>query len=138
MLIGLGAMKLICAVGSFFRLKACSCCRGLIIFVLLSAASPVGSYPAFASGSCAAKVTLLKNREYADALLKGIRNSRKSIILSCYLFKINPLKSRMPEMVAEELIRAGNRGIDVTVVFEISDDASDPLNAENRETASFL
>ncbi|HET6421146.1 MAG TPA: phospholipase D-like domain-containing protein [Geobacteraceae bacterium] len=85
-----------------------------------------------------AKVTLLKNREYADALVNGIRNSGKSIILSCYLFKIRQTSSDVPEKVAEELIKAGNRGVDVTVIFEISDDAADPLNSENRETASFL
>lgn len=105
----------------------------LFIVLLLGEAIPV-----FASGSCAAKVTLLKNREYADALLKGIRNSRKSIILSCYLFKLNPSKPGVPGRVAEELTKAGNRGVDVTVVFEISNDTDDPLNAGNRETASLL
>ncbi len=91
-----------------------------------------------ASTALPARVTLLKNREYTDALLKGIRNSGKSIILSCYLFKVRQTSSDLPGKVAEELIKAGNRGVDVTVIFEISDDAADQLNSENRETASFL
>lgn len=105
----------------------------LVLVLLCGNACPVP-----VSGTYAAKVALLKNREYADALLNGIRNSRKSIILSCYLFKLNPSKSGMPGKVAEELIKAGNRGVDVSVIFEISNDATDPLNSENRETATFL
>lgn len=105
----------------------------LLVFQLFGEA-----IPAFASGTCAAKVTLLKNREYADALLERIRNSSENIIISCYLFKINPLKPGLPGRVAEELIRAGNRGVQVTVIFEISNDKADPLNAENRKTALFL
>lgn len=106
----------------------------VLILVLL------GGNPGAVTASTArpAKVTLLENREYAGALLKGIRNSGKSIVLSCYLFKIRQTSSDMPEKVAEELIKAVSRGVDVTVIFEISDNAADPLNSENRETASFL
>jgi phosphatidylserine/phosphatidylglycerophosphate/cardiolipin synthase-like enzyme len=128
---------MICRKELLFKRKVCFCC-GIMVFVVLSAIFPAEPEPVFASGTCISKVTLLKNREYADALLKSIRNSGKSIILSCYLFKINTSKSDMPGKVAEELIKAGNRGVDVTVVFEISNDAIDSLNKENRETASFL
>jgi phosphatidylserine/phosphatidylglycerophosphate/cardiolipin synthase-like enzyme len=129
---------MICWMELFIKPKVRFCCHGLIFFVVLTAIFVLERDPVFASGTCVAKVTLLKNREYADALLKGIRNSRKNIILSCYLFKINQSASNLPEKVAEELIKAGNRGVDVVVVLEISDDATDPLNSENRETASFL
>ncbi len=129
---------MICRMDLFSRVKVHICRYGLMFFVALSAIFPGQPNHVFASGTCAVKVNLLKNREYADALLKGIRNSRKSVILSCYLFKISQSTPNLPGRIAEELINAGNRGIDVTVIFEISDDATDPLNSENRETASFL
>ncbi len=44
----------------------------------------------------------------------------------------------MPRRVAEELIRARQRGVSVTVILERSRNEKDFLNRENRSTADFL
>lgn len=40
--------------------------------------------------------------------------------------------------MAEELVRAGQRGVRVTVILERSSDPDDPLNRANLHTATFL
>jgi phosphatidylserine/phosphatidylglycerophosphate/cardiolipin synthase-like enzyme len=82
--------------------------------------------------------TLLKNRDYGEALFTGIREARSSIIVSCYLFKITNFPDNLPRRIAEELIRARQRGVDVTVILERSRDKDDFLNKENSSTANFL
>ncbi|MDD2336268.1 MAG: phospholipase D-like domain-containing protein [Geobacteraceae bacterium] len=84
------------------------------------------------------RTTLLINREYGAALLAGLREARSSIIVSCYLFKITKYPDNMPRRVADQLIRARQRGVSVTVILEQSRDESDFLNRENRATAAIL
>jgi len=101
--------------------------------ILLSFAGPVLSADVH---SC--KTTLLINREYGAALLAGLREARSSIIVSCYLFKITKYPDNMPRRIANELIRARQRGVAVSVVLEQSRDESDFLNRENHATAALL
>ena len=82
--------------------------------------------------------TLLRNQEYAEALLRGIGNARESILCSFYLFKITETRNNQPARIAEELVRARKRGVAVTVILENSGKERDPLNADNRRTASLL
>jgi phosphatidylserine/phosphatidylglycerophosphate/cardiolipin synthase-like enzyme len=82
--------------------------------------------------------SLLINRDYGAALLTGLREARSSIIVSCYLFKITKYPGNMPHRIADELIRARQRGVAVSVILEQSPDESDFLNRENRATASLL
>lgn len=105
-----------------------------LLLTTLSLASPVS---ATASDSYTTKTTLLKNREYADALLKGIREARKEIICAFYLFKMTDARGNLPREIAEELVRARNRGVAVSVILETSS-RKDPLNSENSNTARFL
>lgn len=124
---------------SFFRSRRGICRAGRVTLIswlavlILGAAGPV--FPA-EQGPC--NVTLLKNRDYASALLTALRESRSSILVSCYLFKITNFPGNMPRRVAQELIRARQRGIAVTVILERSRDEKDFLNRENRSTADFL
>lgn len=106
----------------------------VVVFVLLLAA-PVPS-PAWQSHP--ARTTLLKNREYGEVLLQGIRSARSGILVSCYLFKITDFPDNLPRRIAEELIDARRRGVAVTVVLEQSRDADDSLNRENRSTGVLL
>jgi phosphatidylserine/phosphatidylglycerophosphate/cardiolipin synthase-like enzyme len=82
--------------------------------------------------------TLLRNQEYAEALLKGIGNARESILCSFYLFKITETRNNQPARIVKELVRARKRGVVVTVILENSGKERDPLNANNRQTASLL
>jgi phosphatidylserine/phosphatidylglycerophosphate/cardiolipin synthase-like enzyme len=98
----------------------------------------VGVAHVSASGDYAANVTLLKNLEYPEVLLKEIRGARKDILFSFYLFKISESPNNKPRRIAEELISARNRGVAVTVILEESSKQDDPLNIENRRTAALL
>ena len=94
--------------------------------------------PVHAGASFKITTTLLRNQEYAEALLRGIGNARESILCSFYLFKITETRNNQPARIAKELVRARKRGVAVTVILENSGKERDPLNADNRQTASLL
>jgi phosphatidylserine/phosphatidylglycerophosphate/cardiolipin synthase-like enzyme len=81
---------------------------------------------------------LLPNRDYGEALLQAVRNSRRDIRCSYFLFKISGARGNMPRRIAEELVRARRRGVDVTVVLERDNGRAGGVTADNRETAAFL
>ena len=101
--------------------------------ILFSSAAPLR-----AGGSYVARTTLLRNQEYADALLKGIRDARRNIIFSFYLFKVTDARGNLPRTIVAELVKAARRGVDVTVILEKGNDRNDQLNAENSATAALL
>jgi phosphatidylserine/phosphatidylglycerophosphate/cardiolipin synthase-like enzyme len=82
-----------------------------------------------------ARVTLLKDNEFAEAILVGIRNARKSITCSYYLFVVHGKKES--GKVLDELVRARRRGVDVRVILEKTRN-KDRLNEENLHTAALL
>ena len=98
----------------------------------------VAASTAHAGDSFATRTTLLRNHEYAEALLQGIGNARASIACSFYLFKTTDTRGNLPRRIAEELVRARKRGVEVTVILEKGSDARDNLNADNRRTAALL
>lgn len=108
------------------------------LHLLVAALFIFSSAAAVAGGGYMCQATLLRNSEYQDALLKGIRDARKSIIFSFYLFKMTNGSGNLPRRVAEELVKARKRGVDVTVILEKSRKREDPLNRENLHTAAFL
>ena len=101
--------------------------------ILFSSAAPL-----HAGGSHVARTTLLRNQEYADALLKGVRDARRNIIFSFYLFKVTDARGNLPRTIVAELVNAARRGVDVTVILEKGNDKNDQLNAENSATAALL
>jgi len=105
----------------------------LIAVSLCSVAAPL-----LAGGSYYARTTLLRNQEYSEALQKGLREARRSIIFSFYLFKVMETRGNQPRAIAAELIKAAGRGVDVTVILEKGNDKNDQLNAENRNSAALL
>jgi phosphatidylserine/phosphatidylglycerophosphate/cardiolipin synthase-like enzyme len=94
--------------------------------------------PGFSTGSYSTKTTLLQNQSYAETLLRGIREARREIIFTFYLFKMTESRGNSPREIATELVKAKKRGVDVTVILEEGRNSKDPLNAENRATAQFL
>jgi phosphatidylserine/phosphatidylglycerophosphate/cardiolipin synthase-like enzyme len=105
-------------------------------FVALFLLLTVG--PVYAGASFKTTTTLLRNQEYAEALLQRIGNARESILCSFYLFKITETRNNQPARIAKELVKARKRGVAVTVILENSGKERDPLNADNRQTASLL
>ena len=94
--------------------------------------------PVLAGGSFKTTTTLLRNQEYAEALLKRIGTARESILCSFYLFKITETRNNQPRKIAEELVRARKRGVAVTVILEKGKSAQDRLYSDNRNTADLL
>ena len=85
-----------------------------------------------------ARTVLLRNSEYGEALLEGIRSARKSITCSFFLFKTTGSKGNQPRRIAEELVNAKRRGVDVTVILELDNGRKGGVTEENRETAALL
>lgn len=111
--------------------------RSPVVFALagmLAAASPV-----CAGGDHEVRATLLRNQEYADVLINGIREAKTSVICSFYLFKVSNTRGNQPRRIAEELIKARRRGVEVTVILETQGaKKGDSLNADNHDTAALL
>jgi phosphatidylserine/phosphatidylglycerophosphate/cardiolipin synthase-like enzyme len=107
-------------------------CALLVALLFGVASGPVR--PAAAEPHEAA-VTLLKDTEFAGALLSGIRNARKTIVCSYYLFVVHGKNES--EKVLEELVRARRRGVGVRVILEKTRQ-KDRLNEENLHTAALL
>lgn len=105
----------------------------LVGFCVASQAGPLS-----ARENLPAQVTLLRNSDYAPALMAGIREARKSIVVTMFLFKMTDSPGNLPRKVAEELVRARGRGVEVTVLLEQNDRPGDSLNDENRATAQLL
>ncbi len=82
-----------------------------------------------------AGVTLLKDSEFSGTLMSGIKNARKNIVCSYYLFVVQGKNES--EKILEELVRARRRGVEVRVILEKSL-RKDRLNEENLHTASLL
>ena len=86
----------------------------------------------------AARVTLLPNREYGEALISGIRQARTNITFCYFLFKLGEGKNNFPRQLAAELVSARRRGVDVTVLLEQDDGGRDRINEQNRQVAAEL
>ena len=105
-----------------------------IAVVLFSLSSLVSAGDAYQT-----RTRLLPNREYGEAFLQGITEARKSILCSFYLFKTTATGGNQPSRIAEEMVRARRRGVEVTVILERDNGRKgDGLTAENRTTAAFL
>jgi phosphatidylserine/phosphatidylglycerophosphate/cardiolipin synthase-like enzyme len=94
------------------------------------------------AGSYSTRATLLRNREFAEALTESVRSASKSIHLSFFLFKATDKRNNLPLKLAEELIKARKRGVDVSVLLERpsknNPSSGDSLYSDNRRTADLL
>lgn len=85
-----------------------------------------------------AKVTTLQDQKYADALISGIRGAKREIAGCFFLFKIIPGKHGLPEKVADELIAAKKRGVDVSLELEQDSSGKGAVYEQNRNAAGLL
>lgn len=103
------------------------------------AAGPSGGTSAkTAADSKGCAVTLLKNRDYFNALCEKIRDARRQIVLAFFLFRTNGRPNSYPDILLEELSRASRRGVPVTVVLERDDRSGSTVNRDNRDVAERL
>lgn len=126
-------MELFTVPSRFMRFAALS---AVLLLVLLSAAEPA------AAETFSTRTKLLRNREFAEALVENIRAAKKSVYFSFFLFKATDSRNNLPRQIAEELVRARKRGVDVTVLLERQSaerrQGQDSLNEDNRNTAELL
>ena len=78
--------------------------------------------------------TLLENGAYGGALTGRIREAKRRIICAFYLFKVGDGRGNQPAAVAAELVRASQRGVEVTVIL----DPGRTSQLENRVAAGML
>jgi phosphatidylserine/phosphatidylglycerophosphate/cardiolipin synthase-like enzyme len=111
----------------------------LALLALAAALLVTPCFPAAADDGYQARTLLLPNRRYGEAFLQGIRDARKSVYCAFYLFKTSGSGGNRPRRIAEELVRARRRGVDVTVILERDGGRKgDGLTSENRRTAALL
>jgi phosphatidylserine/phosphatidylglycerophosphate/cardiolipin synthase-like enzyme len=84
------------------------------------------------------KVTLLQDHKYAEALLSGIRNAKQEITGCFFLFKVTSGQGSLPLKIAEALIDARKRGVDVTIELEQEATGKGTVHEQNRRAAKLL
>ena len=84
--------------------------------------------------SIPARAELVENSAYSGQLLTRIRESKRRIICAFYVFRIGERRGNLPTAVARELIRARQRGVEVTVILE----GGKRLRRDNRKAAMML
>lgn len=107
--------------------------RILLAVILLGIAS--GPFSAARGESHEAVATLLKDAEFSQALISGIKSARKNIVCSYYLFVVHG--KNHSARILDELVQARRRGVDVRVILEKTRH-KDRLNEENLHTAALL
>jgi phosphatidylserine/phosphatidylglycerophosphate/cardiolipin synthase-like enzyme len=109
----------------------------LIAVVALSQLAGAPQLPA-AQKAVPAKVTMLADHKYVDALLSGIRSAKKEITGCFFLFKVSGSQGGLPARVAEELIAAHKRGVEVSVELEQDASGKGAVYEQNRRAATLL
>jgi len=83
------------------------------------------------------EVRILADEDYFPALEQIIDSARSQISLVMFLFKTSRSKNNRPAQIADALIRARQRGVQVEVLLEKSN-YDDELNRINRRVAKRL
>jgi len=65
-----------------------------------------------------ARPALLENSAYGQALVTRIREAKRRIICAFFLFKVDDKNGNLPAVICNELVRARQRGVEVTVMLE--------------------
>jgi len=82
-------------------------------------------------------IVLLLDRQYFDAVYEAMKKAQKRIWVMVYGFKINKDRKSRGDLLAEEIIKAAQRGLETKVFLEKSD-FNQYLNEMNRETKEYL
>lgn len=115
-------------------------CRAVCLFAALLILVPAGTPAPHAAGQKDAPcdVALLKNGEYYTALSRAIDEAKAEIVMAFYVFKTAGKKSSFPDVIAEKLAGAVERGVHVGVVLERGNKDDSELDADNDKTAQLL
>jgi phosphatidylserine/phosphatidylglycerophosphate/cardiolipin synthase-like enzyme len=115
-------------------------CRAVCLIAALLILVPAGTPALHAAGpkDAPCDVALLKNGEYYAALSRAIDGAKAEIVMAFYVFKTAGKKSSFPDVIAEKLAGAVERGVHVGVVLERGNKADSELDADNNKTAQLL
>jgi phosphatidylserine/phosphatidylglycerophosphate/cardiolipin synthase-like enzyme len=112
--------------------------RLLLVVVVLAGLLAGGAELQAASKSYAGKVVLLQDHTYFDALVSGVRSAKKSITGCFFLFKVTSGHGNLPLQLAEELVAARKRGVDVVIELEQEPAGKRTVYEQNRRAAQLL
>ncbi len=84
-----------------------------------------------------AAISLLPDATFHAELLKAIQGADREIAMVYFLVKLKEAKSNRPTQLVRELIRARQRGVQVSILLERSGYAED-VNEANRHAADLL
>lgn len=85
---------------------------------------------------------ILNNEDYISSFVRDTALARDNITCALFMYKIddynmNNLQEPMP-LITASLINAAKRGVNVTMIFEKSNDEDDLSNKYNKKTATYL
>jgi phosphatidylserine/phosphatidylglycerophosphate/cardiolipin synthase-like enzyme len=81
---------------------------------------------------------ILTNEDYFPVLLQTIDEAQNEIFISMFSFKTNERKNSYPDRILSHLAQAVRRGVKIYVILETTDNKSDELNIQNRQTGKLL
>ncbi|HBI47950.1 MAG TPA: phospholipase [Smithella sp.] len=81
---------------------------------------------------------ILTNEDYFPALLKAIDEAQSEIFISIFSFKAGVHENSYPDRIMGHLAKAVKRGVKVYVILETTDNKSDKLNIQNKQTGKLL
>ena len=82
-------------------------------------------------------IVVLADSDYFPILLEKITNAKSSIDLAMFVFRTTKSKKNRPSIIAQKLIAAAKRGVDIRVFLERSGH-DEKLNETNQKTARRL
>jgi Phosphatidylserine/phosphatidylglycerophosphate/cardiolipin synthases and related enzymes len=114
----------------------------LFVGIILTAAAvfsvAADSKKSVQNSSAEFQSAILTNEDYLPALLKCIDEAQNEILISIFSFKIDEHKNSYPDRILSHLAKAVKRGVKVIVVLERTDNKSDELDIQNRQTGKLL
>lgn len=109
-----------------------------VLFALFILITNIISKPDTMEGS----FTVLNNDEYIASFVADTARAEKSITCALFMYKIDNYNIKNLEepvpLITSALIKAAEKNIDVTIIFEKSSDEDDLSNKYNKNTATYL
>jgi phosphatidylserine/phosphatidylglycerophosphate/cardiolipin synthase-like enzyme len=97
------------------------------------------SYPCVASTPCPpALVQVLEDDRLLPAILSSVEKAQKEIWVGTYHFRAGIHPRSAPDRLAQELIKAAKRGVQVHVLMERPEDPLSEQATDNKKTASLF
>ena len=113
-------------------------CGLIFVIASLSSAFAGEKLSTISADQSGCPALLLTNEAYFPALLKAIDEAQSEIFMSIFSFKAGVHKNSYPDRILGHLAKAVKRGVKVIVILETTDNRSDELNIQNRETGKLL